>query len=68
MLVGRIVNHEGKGRAVRGREKGYFQYGGSTIILLAEPDQIKLREDVLKNSSLGQETAVKMGEMIGHAL
>ena len=68
MLVGRIVNHEGKGRAVRGREKGYFQYGGSTIILLAEPDQIKLREDVLKNSSLGQETAIKMGEMIGHAL
>ena len=67
MLVGRIVNHEGAGRAVRGREKGYFQYGGSTIIVLTEPGQVKIREDILKSSALGQETAVKLGEMIGHA-
>ena len=67
MLVGRIVNHEGAGRAVRGREKGYFQYGGSTIIVLTEPGKVKIREDILKSSALGRETAVKLGEMIGHA-
>ena len=67
MLVGRIVNHEGAGRAVRGREKGYFQYGGSTIIVLTEPGQVKIREDILESSALGRETAVKLGEMIGHA-
>ena len=34
MLVGRIVNLEGQGIAERGKEKGFFEYGGSTIILL----------------------------------
>ncbi len=68
MLVGRIVNHEGKGTAVRGKEKGYFQYGGSTIIVLIEPERVKMREDILKSSTLAKETPVKMGEVIGHAL
>ncbi|MCR4948163.1 MAG: phosphatidylserine decarboxylase, partial [Treponema sp.] len=30
MLVGRIVNLEGQGMAERGKEKGFFEYGGST--------------------------------------
>lgn len=67
MLVGRITNHKGKGTAVRGREKGYFQYGGSTIIVLAEPESLQVREDILQNSKTGRETSVKMGEVIGHA-
>ena len=68
MLVGRIVNHEGKGTAIRGKEKGYFQYGGSTIIVLIEPEQVQIREDILQNSALTKEVPVKMGEVIGHAL
>ena len=68
MLVGRIVNHEGKGKAIRGEEKGYFQYGGSTIIVLTEPERVHIREDILKNSALAKEVPVKMGEVIGHAL
>lgn len=68
MLVGRIVNHEGKGTAIRGKEKGYFQYGGSTIIVLIEPERVKMREDILKGSALAKEMPVKMGEVIGHAL
>ena len=68
MLVGRIVNHEGKGTAVRGDEKGYFQYGGSTIIVLIGPEQVHIREDILKNSALAKEVPVKMGEVVGHAL
>ena len=67
MLVGRIVNHEGEGTAVRGKEKGFFQYGGSTIIVLIEPDQVQFRKDLLEHSLLGKETTVKMGEVIGHA-
>lgn len=67
MLVGRIVNHEGEGTAVRGKEKGFFQYGGSTIIVLIEPDQVRIRQDLLEHSLLGKETTVKMGEVIGHA-
>ena len=35
MMVGRITNHEAEpGYVTRGEEKGYFEFGGSTIILL----------------------------------
>lgn len=67
MLVGRIVNHEEACPVVRGREKGFFQYGGSTIIVLVEKNKIIIREDLLKSSDHGVETPVKMGEMIAYA-
>lgn len=67
MLVGRIVNHKGKGNITRGQEKGFFQYGGSTIILLLEPGQAAIRPDILEASLHNRETPVKMGEVIGHA-
>lgn len=65
MLVGRIVNHMQKGRAERGQEKGYFEYGGSTIILLLKKDQADILPEILKNSEQGIETPVKLGQMIG---
>ena len=65
MLVGRIVNLEGEGTAVRGKEKGFFEYGGSTIILLLKKDAAVLNENILNNSRDGIETPVKMGEMLG---
>ena len=67
MLVGRIVNYEEAGTVFRGEEKGMFQYGGSTIVLLVEKDRVKIRKDVLEHSKHGIETPVKMGEVIGHA-
>lgn len=37
MMVGRITNHEAvPGYVTRGEEKGYFEFGGSTIILLTQ--------------------------------
>lgn len=65
MLVGRITNFEGEGIAVRGKEKGFFEYGGSTIILLIKKNMVKLRPDLLENSTRGIESPVKMGEMLG---
>lgn len=67
MLVGRIVNHEQEAQVIRGAEKGMFQYGGSTIIVLVGKDQVQMREDLLKNAQFGVETAVQMGETIGYA-
>lgn len=64
MLVGRIVNHEEKGSTIRGKEKGYFQYGGSTIIVLIEPEQVQIREDILQSSALAKEVPVKMGRSL----
>lgn len=65
MLVGRIVNLEGEGIAVRGKEKGFFEYGGSTIILLIKKNMVRLRPELLENSAKGIESPVKMGEMLG---
>ena len=67
MLVGRIVNAEGEGTAVRGKEKGFFEYGGSTIILLVGAGKLSLRSDIADNSRMGCETPVRMGECIAVA-
>ena len=67
MLVGRIVNHKDSGMVIRGQEKGFFQYGGSTIIVLTEKGKVSLREDISLHSKNGVETPVKMGETIAYA-
>lgn len=68
MLVGKIVNHHEKMAVRRGMEKGFFEYGGSTVILAFQKDKVIIDEDILKNTAEGFETAVKMGEQIGRAL
>ena len=65
MLVGRIVNHHGEGLVKRGAEKGYFEFGGSTIVLLTKKDIVP-DNDILFNTRQGVETIVKLGERIGH--
>lgn len=67
LLVGKIVNHPGPRRVVRGQEKGYFQFGGSTVILLLKAGAVKIDGDILENSKAGIETVVRMGERIGNA-
>lgn len=64
LLVGKIVNHHEKAQVRRGQEKGYFQFGGSTIVLLLKADAAQIDEDILKNSKEGFETKVKLGEKI----
>ncbi len=65
MLVGRIVNLEGEGMADRGKEKGFFEYGGSTIILLLKKDAARIDDLYIQNSANGIESPVKMGQVIG---
>ena len=67
LLVGKIVNHHGLVSVRRGQEKGYFQFGGSTVVLLLKKDAALLDEDILENSRNGIETVVKFGEKIGIA-
>ena len=67
LLVGKIVNHHGAASVRRGQEKGYFQFGGSTVVLLLKKDTAILDEDILENSRNGIETVVKFGEKIGIA-
>lgn len=50
----------------KGSEAGYFQFGGSTIVLLFKKDTIKLDKQIEKNSLAGYETAVKVRQTIAH--
>lgn len=65
LLVGRIVNHQEAGIVQKGTEKGMFEFGGSTVILLFQKNAVEIDEEILKNTENGYETIVKMGERIG---
>lgn len=62
MLVGRIVNHHGAGPVARGQEKGLFQYGGSTIILLLPADAPRVAQRYFDATQQGEETPVQLGD------
>ena len=64
LLVGKIVNHP-IDCFNKGEEKGYFEFGGSTIILLLKKDIVDIDHDILENSLKNYETRVLMGEKIG---
>jgi len=65
MLVGRIINTHNDTSFVKGQEKGYFEFGGSTIVLLLKKNAVNIDDDILAHSALGVETQVKYGEKIG---
>ena len=65
LLVGKIRNHnETAVKIDKLQEKGYFEYGGSTVILLLKKDAVTVDADILKYSAKGIETKVKIGERI----
>ena len=49
----------------KGEEKGYFEFGGSTIVLLLQYGKVRMDSDLIENSENGYETIVRMGERIG---
>ncbi len=65
LLVGKIRNYHSCCNVKRGEEKGYFEFGGSSIILIFQKNKIKIDKDIWNNSINGMETKVCMGEKIG---
>ncbi len=65
MLIGQITNLHQAHQFVKGEEKGMFEFGGSTIVLLFTKDRVKINKTILKNTSDNYETIVKMGEKVG---
>ena len=49
----------------KGEEKGYFEFGGSTVIILFKDNQVIIDDDIIKNTNEDKETVVKLGETIG---
>ena len=64
LLVGRITNHPLE-TFQRGDEKGYFSYGGSTIILLFKEGHLQVDQDIWAWSQQEVESMVRLGEKIG---
>ena len=65
LLVGKIKNHPIKTKVFKGEEKGYFEFGGSTIMVLFEKGRIKINNNILESSRVGEETEVRLGMKIG---
>lgn len=66
LCVGKIMNHD-ISEFERYDEKGYFEFGGSTIIQLIEKDKVILNEQIRKNTLNNIETKVVIGDVIGIA-
>ena len=64
LLVGKINNYQAD-TFVKGQEKGYFELGGSTIVLLFTKDTIRIDDDILEFSHQNIETAIHNSEKIG---
>ncbi|MCR5320860.1 MAG: phosphatidylserine decarboxylase [Lachnospiraceae bacterium] len=66
LLVGKISNHLHKAgfeSVLAGEEKGYFEYGGSTIIVLLD-QEIILKEEIRRRERVGDEIPVHIGEAL----
>lgn len=64
LFVGRIVNHP-LTEFTRGQEKGKFEFGGSTVILLLQKGAAAIDEELLENTRAGLESIVRLGNRIG---
>ena len=67
LLVGRIVNYKGHSKVKKGEEKGRFEFGGSTVVLMFEKDAVDIDKQLWLNTVNGYETIVRMGQSIGKA-
>ena len=49
----------------KGDEKGYFEFGGSCVVMLFEPGKVVFDPDVVENTRKGIETLCFMGTSLG---
>ena len=68
LIVGKISNYSDAKVAIQGKEKGYFEFGGSTIVVLIQKDKVNLTQKVTDLIHSKEEVAVCMGEAIASIL
>ena len=64
LFVGRIVNLP-LTTFTKGQEKGKFEFGGSTVILLLREGAAVIDEELLQNTRDNKESIVRLGQPIG---
>jgi len=68
-MVGSIYqNYTPDAEVEKGQEKGWFTFGGSTVVALLEKGKAQVDGDILANTLKGFETSIKMGERIATGL
>lgn len=68
-MVGKIVQtHDEALDFKKGDEKGYFLFGGSTVIILGQEGKWMPSKDILDNTKNGIETYVKLGDTIASVI
>lgn len=66
ICVGKIVqSHRWNKPFMRGEEKGYFLFGGSTVVVLGEKGKWKPSQDIIANTDKGIETYLHLGTEVG---
>lgn len=65
--VGSIIQSASGTEHCKLAEKGYFKFGGSTVILLFDNSKLQWSADLLENSKSGYETMIRCGETIASA-
>jgi phosphatidylserine decarboxylase len=66
LFVGKVVQrHYGAYAFKRGEEKGWFEFGGSTVIQLFKKGAIMPDADIIGQSGKNTEVLVKIGEKVG---
>lgn len=61
MMVGStVITRQGGEQVKRAEELGYFKFGGSTLLLLFEPGQMRYDDDLVDNSKAALETLVSL--------
>jgi len=62
--VGTIVQTFSGLKHLKGDERGYFKFGGSTVVVVTRAGALKFDDDIVANSAAGTETRVLCGERI----
>ncbi len=68
LLVGKITNLHDAGAFKKGQDKGWFEFGGSTVVLLVEPDTIRLDPTFSEDINSGKEYPVQFGQCVAMAV
>jgi len=64
--VGGIAQTHESAEFVKMDEKGYFSFGGSTIVLVLERERIVLDEDLVELGQDSREVRILAGQSLGH--
>lgn len=64
ICVGKIVQSYQEQQVLRGQEKGYFLFGGSSLVMLGEKGAFSFDGDLVKSTQEGREVLIKLGDGI----